>query len=383
MITLKIQETNNTLKFKEHCEPVVCGNSNYTVEFEFGEDWQSVNSKVAVLDLAGLKTAINFDGNILALPPLDAPPSAKTLELYLMSAETEIKTLITNTIVLDIIPTHHIQNLPAFEPIETHVSALLKKFDALADGSLKLATSKHAETADLANNVSNPNLLINGDFKVNQRGETTYTEAGKYTVDRWRLVGGSVEVVENGIKLNGTIVQKLEHSPSMQVVASSNAGTISYSNGAVTLSTTTATIITYAKLEVGTTATPFSPRSYAEELAMCQRYYWKWKSANRNNSTYGELGFGVLSSTTVGFINISIPTTMRIIPTLKSSVEEFVIRNNETYKQVSEINIWTYNGGYVILRCTSQNEFDATWTNISLRPNNSSTAYLEFDAEIY
>ena len=300
-----------------------------------------------------------------------------------MSAETEIKTLITNTIVLDIIPTHHIQNLPAFEPIETHVSALLKKFDALADGSLKLATSKHAETADLANNVSNPNLLINGDFKVNQRGETTYTEAGKYTVDRWRLVGGSVEVVENGIKLNGTIVQKLEHSPSMQVVASSNAGTISYSNGAVTLSTTTATIITYAKLEVGTTATPFSPRSYAEELAMCQRYYWKWKSANRNNSTYGELGFGVLSSTTVGFINISIPTTMRIIPTLKSSVEEFVIRNNETYKQVSEINIWTYNGGYVILRCTSQNEFDATWTNISLRPNNSSTAYLEFDAEIY
>lgn len=289
MITLKIQETNNTLKFKEHYEPVVCGNSNYLIEFEFGEDWQNTNSKVAVLDLAGLKTAINFDGNILALPPLDAPPSAKTLELYLMSAETEIKTLITNTIVIDIIPTHHIQNLPEFEPLESHVSELLKKIDELTNGTLKLATSKHAETANVAYNVSNPNLLINGNFKVNQRGQTTYTETGKYTVDRWKLVSGTVEVVSGGIKLNGTIMQKLEHTPSMQVVASSNAGEISYSSGAVTLSTTTATLITYAKLEVGSTPTLFSPKTYAEEFALCQRFYqiyYGYKVASNGYSYY-------------------------------------------------------------------------------------------------
>jgi hypothetical protein len=288
--------------------------------------------------------------------------------------------LATTEVRIELVETFSNVDFVPFEPLRNDLASLLDAVNDIEKGNIVAQNSKHAEFAE---NVSNPNLLINGDFKVNQRGGSKYTETGKYTVDRWKLVSGSVEVVEKGIKLNGTIVQKLEHTPSMQVVASSNAGTISYSNGAVTLSTTTATLITYAKLEVGTTATPFSPRSYAEELAMCQRYYWKWKSANRNNSTYGELGFGVLSSTTVGFINISIPTTMRIIPTLKSSVEEFVIRNNETYKQVSEINIWTYNGGYVILRCTSQNEFDATWTNISLRPNNSSTSYLEFDAEIY
>ena len=31
--------------------------------------------------------------------------------------------------------------------------------------------------------------------------------------------------------------------------------------------------IEYVKLEMGELATPLSPRPYAEELAMCQRYY--------------------------------------------------------------------------------------------------------------
>ena len=374
MIKIKIIEENNILKIKEDYEPIVCRNTNYQLEFEFGEDWSKLTEKTALFIIENRKAAVDFVGNTVNIP---AMPNAQNMQVFLISAESENVSLVSSTITLNLCPSTKTENIPEFEPLSNYVSTVIANVNAIKNGNIIAKVSEFAE------NVSNPNLLINGDFKVNQRGGATYTETGKYTVDRWKLVSGSVEVVENGIKLNGTIVQKLEHTPSMQVVASSNAGTISYSNGAVTLSTTTATLITYAKLEVGTTATPFSPRSYAEELAMCQRYYWKWKSANRNNSTYGELGFGVLSSTTVGFINISIPTTMRIIPTLKSSVEEFVIRNNETYKQVSEINVWTYNGGYVILRCTSQNEFDATWTNISLRPNNSSTAYLEFDAEIY
>ena len=39
---------------------------------------------------------------------------------------------------------------------------------------------------------SNPNLLINGDFKINQRGLSTYTNTlskpSQYTVDRWLMV---------------------------------------------------------------------------------------------------------------------------------------------------------------------------------------------------
>ena len=372
MITLKIIEKNNIIDFKEQYAPIVCGNSNYTLEFEFGDDWQNVTNKIAVLDLAGVKTAIDFVENTLNLPPIDAPASSKVIELYLMSAETEKSTLITNKMEIKIEPTHSIRNLPEFEKLETHVEKLLNKIDSLVDGSLELSTSKHAKTADVAHNVSNPNLLINGDFQVNQRGQTTYTEAGKYTVDRWRLVSGSVEVKNNGIMLNGTIVQKLEHAPSIQVVASSNAGTISYSNGAVTISTTTATLITYAKLEVGTTATPFSPKTYAEELAMCQRYF---QNAYANKNIY------VVRNTSE--IRSSWEFNMRTSPTLKAvnplrifqiGTSTLDITQTEAHCAFLEINSQTIN--------VRLNNFSGlTQGNICLGTSNNIIATL--DAEMY
>lgn len=57
-------------------------------------------------------------------------------------------------------------------------------------------------------NCSNPNLLINPDFAVNQRGKTNYDTAG-YTVDGWKLFSttseslGSVNVCNDGIVLAG------------------------------------------------------------------------------------------------------------------------------------------------------------------------------------
>lgn len=46
----------------------------------------------------------------------------------------------------------------------------------------------HTSISEAAAIFSNPNLLINPDFSINQRGQTEYTESGKYTVDRWALV---------------------------------------------------------------------------------------------------------------------------------------------------------------------------------------------------
>lgn len=38
----------------------------------------------------------------------------------------------------------------------------------------------------LGTKFSNPNLLINPDFKINQRGATSYEKQG-YSVDRWKF----------------------------------------------------------------------------------------------------------------------------------------------------------------------------------------------------
>ena len=53
----------------------------------------------------------------------------------------------------------------------------------------------------LGNKFSNPNLLINPDFKINQRGNSTYSSTGAGgTVDRW--VGANVKTVVNS---DGTV----------------------------------------------------------------------------------------------------------------------------------------------------------------------------------
>lgn len=54
----------------------------------------------------------------------------------------------------------------------------------------------------LGNKFSNPNLLINPDFKVNQRGLTTYNETD-YSFDRWKIYNTTVKQLGNGISYKG------------------------------------------------------------------------------------------------------------------------------------------------------------------------------------
>lgn len=69
--------------------------------------------------------------------------------------------------------------------------------------------------------------------------------------------------------------------------------------------------ITGVQLEKGTVATPFEFRSYGQELALCQRYYFK----NTGNNNAG-LGSGYFDTSTVFYSNVKFPMSMRSSPTL-------------------------------------------------------------------
>lgn len=240
--------------------------------------------------------------------------------------------------------------------------------------------------------ASNPNLLINGDLKIWQRG-TQFVDRQGYCADRWSYIcwskngaKGSVERDGNALKItnfNGEqnyIEQIIESSNTLhlsgkvvtlsakikgsnltsgdifiQIVASNGIDRINHSQATTkmkkinysnitesykslsvtfTLPENTTNIavqignhasvvgacnsnaivnITDVKLEVGDRATPFVPRSYAEELRDCQRYYVEYNSYNAwlsMNVTHGNY-FEILIPT---------PTTMRKNPTVINNV---------------------------------------------------------------
>lgn len=159
----------------------------------------------------------------------------------------------------------------------------------------------------LGTKFSNPNLLINPDFKINQRKASSYTSG--YTVDRWRISNSTLNAttmtLSNSNSSSGTFLQYLEgsHTGTFTVTlnATSVAGTVKFSwkDGSTyktgptitkgintyTFSASSLTCVgidiakgasiqlDYLKLEQGTVATSFIAPNYAEELVKCCRFY--------------------------------------------------------------------------------------------------------------
>lgn len=220
---------------------------------------------------------------------------------------------------------------------------------------------------DTIGQLSNPNLLINGDFQVWQRGTsfTGMTSGVKYNADRWythsadtsfniskttkglsikktnttsywshicqcletdlanKLCGKyltlSVKVVGGGAGVSACIYLGVPSGNSGMVSCNLTTGinTVTYkvpdtigSSIGVALNFSSCVVNTsleveWVKLEIGDKATPFIPRLFAEELAICKRYYEK------------NLGFLSIIATSDYFTNgIKFEVTKRATPTI-------------------------------------------------------------------
>lgn len=161
----------------------------------------------------------------------------------------------------------------------------------------------------LGNKFSNPNLLINPDFKINQRRASSYEKQG-YSVDRWKIwnvtvtpsASGGITVKNDKYTDTGTFIQNLENategdstlscyvesvSGTVTMVADDNSQVIlkqglnvvhtSKSTKIFTIFLNQGTSVTlkWVKLEQGKVATEFIAPNMAEELIKCCRFYQK------------------------------------------------------------------------------------------------------------
>ena len=158
----------------------------------------------------------------------------------------------------------------------------------------------------LGNKFSNPNFLINPDFKINQRGATSYTSG--YTVDRWKVINATLnattKALSNASSENGAFLQSLENKPTgtftVTLDVASVTGTVKFSwmdgstyktgvsiSKGINTYTFTASNLTwvgiyiasgasvqlkYMKLEQGSVATHFVEPNLADELVKCKRF---------------------------------------------------------------------------------------------------------------
>ncbi|NRT89453.1 hypothetical protein [Clostridium beijerinckii] len=97
-------------------------------------------------------------------------------------------------------------------------TASLATIDKTVRGAINEVNTSLSDSANKIAQLSNPNLLINGDFQVWQRG-TSFNTSNSYCADRWMSVflpSGSVAKDIKGLKITGCgtgglfIVQSLE-----------------------------------------------------------------------------------------------------------------------------------------------------------------------------
>jgi len=193
-------------------------------------------------------------------------------------------------------------------------------------------------------------------FRTNAfRGSSTNTDSPAFTND------GNWEKVSWTIETTGTVT-----NPSLWV--------ITYDGAAVSVTSGDYIEITEVQLEVGSVATPFEHRSYGEELARCQRYYQKTKSA---------FGIGYGSGVGINFIyTFTVP--MRNSPTVSS---EGVIQVSDwvTTDYTQSSTSISINGGTnvttegIAVSCTN---FSGLTNNRPYAQKPNSTNAITFDAEL-
>lgn len=237
--------------------------------------------------------------------------------------------------------------------------------------------------------LCNSNLLLNSDFRygvINQKGQTSYTNNGSYTIDMWQSTTGSggdfeVKVNSNSITLINNsstqdlyFIQKLTLSQEQRTFAikvksssgvvkayvvnsAGRQGVVSITGeglfkNTVNVDITNFTIliekqgsveIEFVKLEKGSYFTGMLVWYEALEILKCQRHMYACGVMG---------GYGFQAADGYFYIYINIPAPMKKKGTVKLNSTIYVIGDNSyVSKQISEASISNQDNNTVILKC--------------------------------
>lgn len=293
------------------------------------------------------------------------------------------------------------------------------------------------DTITKTSQLTGRNLLDNWYFAdpINQRGQTSYTGA-VYGVDRWRsLTGNTISVEMSGLRITGSndtsfsnmIQQNIPEellnaldgktvTASILVSENTGGGAVAARLGAaagsaVTTGLSTLTVafnksshsyfsiqhatpktanfvVQAVKLELGTQQTLARkavdgtwvlidpPPNKAEELAKCQRYFYRKKGPG----SYSNYGNGYINSANGAFIFVNVPE-MRVAPTVAAS-GNFRLSTPGTAISVTSISSGgASTNGFYRISASAANSLTSN-TPVWLQANNDVSTYIDFSADL-
>lgn len=204
----------------------------------------------------------------------------------------------------------------------------------------------------ISTSSTNPNILINGDFQIWQRGTSFVAPNNQYTADRWKANGSGTVSYDGGYKVTGTVAVSYTMENGDFEKINGKTVTLSYktadnddiitntftaSSSVVVNLTVTDKTIEWVKLELSNKATDFLPRLYAEELLLCQRYY------ECNFSDYNSVMYVISNYSGWARSFISFKASKRVDPIMKiytnSNKTVVGVRNSKTGVELSDNNL--------------------------------------------
>ncbi len=256
--------------------------------------------------------------------------------------------------------------------------------------------------------ASNPNLIINGDLRINQRGAVSGASvtAGNYFVDRFRAgSAGAFTWSDSGgvrtvtIPSGATMETELEATnlpageytlswpgTSQAALYNSNDTEPSLADSPVTVTLDGTNDVTavfgpgtveQVKLERGTVATPFQTTDHGEELAKCQRYYFRASGTGAS-----QLASGTADGTTSARVATSLPVTMRAAPTVSSGGSLRLYEGTGGVISVTSLSSTGLNGPSTGAFVASVASGLTQYRFYMLIQNSDADAYIAFDAEM-
>jgi hypothetical protein len=135
-------------------------------------------------------------------------------------------------------------------------------------------------------------------------------------------------------------------------------------------------------MEIGSQATNFEHRSFGEELALCQRYYYR-HADHSENSANSVIGVGFYYSSSVIMTYVPFKQTMRIsTPTLEfaSGSNYYILQRDGTTDGINDFTIGARGTNGCKIDNADESSGDAGKAGIMMTDNDAS--YIAFDAEL-